>query len=57
MQKVYAVYIRYGWPDDFTKDDAERIRNELLELEGEKDAEVKRLMDESNPDAALFDSD
>ncbi|TGJ83731.1 hypothetical protein E0Z10_g5021 [Xylaria hypoxylon] len=56
-EKVYNVYVRYGWPDDFKKDDGERLRAELLGLEREMDVEVKRLMDLNNPDAALFDSD
>ncbi|KAI8946202.1 hypothetical protein F4801DRAFT_77634 [Xylaria longipes] len=50
--KVYNAYIRHGWPDHFDK---ERCRIELLDLERAKDAEEKRLMDENNPDAALFD--
>ncbi|KAI2464657.1 hypothetical protein F4781DRAFT_59856 [Annulohypoxylon bovei var. microspora] len=49
---VYNTYLRYGWPDHFDKD---RCRVELLELERTKDAEDRRLMDEANPDAALFD--
>ncbi|KAI1109679.1 hypothetical protein F5Y14DRAFT_394239 [Nemania sp. NC0429] len=50
--KVYNAYIRHGWPDHFDKG---RCRAELLELEKAKDADEKRLMDEKNPDAALFD--
>ncbi|KAI0192117.1 hypothetical protein EV127DRAFT_427474 [Xylaria flabelliformis] len=50
--KVYDVYIRHGWPGRFDK---KRCRVELLELEREKDSEERRLMDEMNPDAELFD--
>jgi hypothetical protein len=51
------VYTRYGWPDGIKKDEGEKVRAELLELEKGSDAEVRRLMDQNNPDAALFDSD
>ncbi|KAI0869833.1 hypothetical protein GGS24DRAFT_137694 [Hypoxylon argillaceum] len=50
--RVYEVYIRHGWPGCFDK---ERCRAELLELERAKDALERRLMDEMNPDAELFD--
>ncbi|KAI1141795.1 hypothetical protein F5Y05DRAFT_273875 [Hypoxylon sp. FL0543] len=49
---VFNTYIRHGWPDNFDK---ERCRVELLKLEKMKWAEDRRLMDEANPDAALFD--
>ncbi|KAI0798291.1 hypothetical protein GGR55DRAFT_684788 [Xylaria sp. FL0064] len=50
--KVYDAYIRHGWPNRFDK---ERCRAELLVLEKAKDAEDRRIMDENNPDAALFE--
>ncbi|KAI1734036.1 hypothetical protein F4680DRAFT_454317 [Xylaria scruposa] len=54
-EKVYDVYIRYGWPADFKTEDRERLRAELLALEQERWAEDKRIMNQNNPDAALFD--
>ncbi|KAI0122779.1 hypothetical protein F4814DRAFT_409881 [Daldinia grandis] len=49
---VYNMYLRHGWPDRFDKD---RCRSELLQLEESKDAEDRRKMDETNPDAHMFD--
>lgn len=45
------MYLRHGWPDYFDK---ERCRSELLQLEKRKDVDDRRLMDEVNLDAALF---
>ncbi|KAI0976970.1 hypothetical protein F4678DRAFT_130148 [Xylaria arbuscula] len=51
-KNIYDVYIRHGWPDHFDKG---RCRGELLRLEKAKDVEERRIMDENNPDAELFD--
>ncbi|KAJ3578483.1 hypothetical protein NPX13_g2084 [Xylaria arbuscula] len=56
-EKVYEVYVLYGWPDNFKKDDKKQLKADLLKLEEEHWAETKRIMDQHNPDAALFDSE
>ncbi|KAI0016286.1 hypothetical protein F4780DRAFT_783341 [Xylariomycetidae sp. FL0641] len=49
---VYNTYLRHGWLGQF---DQSGCRAELLDLERQKDAEERKLMDEANPDKALFD--
>ncbi|KAI1298569.1 hypothetical protein F5Y03DRAFT_269091 [Xylaria venustula] len=52
VKNIYRVYVHHGWPGRFDK---ERCRDELLQVEKAKDVEQRRIMDEMNPDAELFD--
>lgn len=52
IQATYNCFLRHGWPDHFDK---EACRAKVIELERQAGATEKRLLDEVNPDAALFD--